>query len=205
MGGSAAAATSTGFSERVTLDLAPAAAPTYVFPLTLHGLAASLENNAVVFRNPQNEIVAASAPLTMWDSTVDADGNPTHQVPVEAKLAQAAGVTSLVLTPSMAFLNDPATAYPVTVDPDVSTVTQEGDTYVSSQDPNVSYYNNYFVQSGRDADGLYRAYEKFTIDPYVGKDILSASLKLWQIGAPDCTSRASIVYPTTIPTNSGLT
>jgi RHS repeat-associated protein len=200
------AATPNGFTARVVLAQAPTTAPTYTFPLTLNGLKASLDHDVLTLADQDGTVVARSAPLSMWDSRVDAAGDRAEQVPVDAELVTTAtGGTDLVLTPSMDWLTAATTKYPVTVDPDVSTVSMYGDTYVSSGATGTNYYTDYRIRVGSD-DGTtkYRGIETFKTADYNGKDISSATLKMYQYYGATCTAKTTNVYPTVsrIPTTT---
>lgn len=65
-------------------------------------------------------------PLAMWDSRTDVTGTPVRKAPIRNALARTSQGLHLTLTPDRAWLRDPATVYPVTLDPTLSTI---GDTY----------------------------------------------------------------------------
>ncbi len=73
--------------------------------------------------------VRIPAPL-MWDARKDVTGRPAHRKPIRTGLARTEGRVDLTLTPDMAWLRDPATAFPVTIDPTLTPVTTTFDTYV---------------------------------------------------------------------------
>ena len=187
-----------GFSANVVLSQAPTTAPTYTFPLQLNGLDASLtQAGQLELTNTAGKIVAESAPLRMWDSQVDAAGDPSNETTVDATLQTVNGQQVLTLTPSMSFLADPSTQYPVTIDPTV-TATRHSDTYVSSANPDTQYWTDYRTRVGSpDGTGKFRSFELFEIDPFIGKDITSASLSLFQYYAATCTAKETDVYAVT--------
>jgi hypothetical protein len=53
--------------------------------------------------------------------------------------ARVKNCAELVLTPSEAFLNDPAVTYRLVVDPDISSVTGVRDAYVNSGEPTIAH------------------------------------------------------------------
>jgi RHS repeat-associated protein len=200
-------ALNTGFAAHVELASAPESAPTYTFPLTLNGLAASLnEENQLELRDDSGDLVAASSPLVMWDTQRDSGGDPMNVSPVAATLVTLPnGGTGLQLTPSMGFLTAASTQYPVTIDPDISSLTHFADTYVDSGDPNSTaggLDTRIRVGVYQDANNNLQkwfGFEKFRIDPVVGKDVLSATLAMHQYYTDSCTARTTSFYPTARP------
>jgi RHS repeat-associated protein len=192
-------ATANGFNARVLLDSAPQQAPTYTFPLTLTGLTPTLKDDVLSLSDAKGTEVARSAPLSMWDSSTDKAGDRANQVPVESKLVTGAdGSKSLVLTPSMEWLSDPGTVYPVTVDPDIATTNMYGDSYISSAtaDKDTNYVSDYRIRVGSpDGTTKFRGIETFVTADYNGRDITAASLKLYQYYGITCTSKTVNVYP----------
>jgi RHS repeat-associated protein len=201
------AATSEGFSAHVVLPSAPGSAPTYLFPLQLDGLHAALEHNQLVLTSDAGTTVATSAPLQMWDARVDAAGDPNHVVPVDADLVPTAGGgTSLRLQPSMGYLTDPDTTYPVVVDPTVSSVSRHSDNMVYSASPDTSYGGDYRAFVGtQDGTNKYRSFERFNIDAYLGKNIRSASLSMFQYSSTTCSNAITNVFATFPPVAAGMT
>jgi len=189
------AATTLGFSAHVVLPSAPAQAPTYSFPLDLHGLHAALQNNQLMLTDDNGKLVASSAPLQMWDASRDAGGDPANVVPVDASLVSTPdGGQALQLKPSMDYLTAAGTQYPVTIDPDV-TAPRAGDTYLTSQYPDGTRSDYYAVRVGS-ADGTnkWRTIESFYIDRYLGETVQSATLKMYQYYAATCSDETTNVY-----------
>lgn len=104
----------TGFATRVVLDSAPADPPVYSFTFAHSGFKMALQCGSLVWRNPEGHIAATSDPLSMWDSRLDAAGERLKERSVAATLTELSpGVSRLELRPSMAYLTDPDTVYPV--------------------------------------------------------------------------------------------
>ena len=200
--------TSDGFAAHVVLPSAPAAAPTYTFPLHLGGLTPSLSGGQLWLRDASGVVVAASAPLTMWDSHTDAAGDADHVADVDASLVSLpGGGTGLRLRPAVSFLSDPATEYPVTVDPDIeSYAPRSADTFVSSTSPDTNYSSNYASLVGLVGGGnKRRSFEKFDIDQYIGKNVTSASLNMYEYYAATCASVTTNLNPVESPSSTALT
>ncbi|MGV9954137.1 DNRLRE domain-containing protein [Streptomyces cellulosae] len=121
---------------------------------------------------------------------------------VEADLSGA----NWVLTPDLAFLNDPATTYPVFVDPSVKKHTQNWTT-AYSRHPNATFYNGKGFNKGgthearvgfeSDTWGTSRSYFNIAFDKDLkGTKITSAKLRLLETYSWSCSDRAMSVHLT---------
>ncbi len=122
-----------GLKEDLVLA-SPAAPDRFVFPLKLKGLAASIDAKGdVVYRDESGAERARTPHGFMADAKVDPrSGEPATSLGVHFALIPSKGRTALEVTLDRAWLNDPARAYPVTVDPEFITATAADDTYVMS-------------------------------------------------------------------------
>ena len=187
-----------GFSEDVMLGSAPVVAPSYSFPLDLAGgLTPRLKNGVLQFVDSAGTVQAESRPLQMWDASRDSAGDPDHFGTVEAKLVQVGGAWVLQVTPSMSYLTDAATQFPVTVDPTVVT-TSDADTYYSNGGT-VDHGADYALYIGTQDSGttVDRAYMNWDTGPWVGRVVTAASLSLYQYDANSCSAKTNTLYPTT--------
>ncbi|MFI5933073.1 DNRLRE domain-containing protein [Actinoplanes sp. NPDC051494] len=103
------------------------------------------------------------------------------------------------LSAGLAFLNDPATVYPVWIDPAVSSVSRYGDTYVTEADAD-SHVSDSDLRMGVSAAGnIRRSLVRFNTTSSVpaGAHVTSAALKLWTNYSGTCTARSMSVYPVT--------
>ncbi|TQS09298.1 DNRLRE domain-containing protein [Microbispora hainanensis] len=96
----------------------------------------------------------------------------------------------LELTPDAAFLADPATSFPVVVDPTVNLYTQ-GDTYVGDWDRYSSWWDDEYLDVGSGTldsgeIGISRGYLQFDTSALVGKSVTQAQLSLFNYYAPQC-------------------
>ncbi|MFJ1802055.1 RHS repeat-associated core domain-containing protein [Streptomyces sp. NPDC088180] len=126
-------ATRTGFEQYVEIKQKPTTdGYTYTLPLKAKGLKAQQQpDGSVVFTDRKNKKTAVMPAPVMWDSTVDeASGEHTRRVPVAMKVVKKGAAIDLVVTPDAEFLADPATKYPVIVDPSTSALSNVFDTYV---------------------------------------------------------------------------
>lgn len=196
-----------GFTSNVLLSQAPTTAPTYTFTLHLNGLSASLKDNALQLAKSDGTVVAQSRRLQMWDSRKDAAGDPATLTDVDAKLTPTTnGDVELTLTPSMAFLTDPQTQYPVTIDPDISALPARGDTYYfNGQSTSDSRGSDYRLRTGFQDGATYRSLVTFGYKQYVGQTVTAASLTLRQYSSATCTNKTSNLFPVTADSAATIT
>lgn len=119
--------------------------------------------------------LVASAPKPfMYD---DSEKQETRGV-IDTAVVTSGDTQTLVLKPDPAFLADPDTKYPVTVDPTV-TVKSNKDTYVLSGAPNESNGSSNWLSIGDLAGNVGQAYVGFTTLPNLsGATVSSATLKV---------------------------
>lgn len=171
------------------------------FALAGRGLAAAVEDGALVVRDGAGEIAFAGARPLMWDSTgATADGSRTEQA--AARTAQPAAARSaavslslsdgvLTVAPDRAMLDDPATVYPVVIDPPLS----RNRAYWTMVWSNGTAFPNHATEHARVGyDGwsgqnkVSRVFYRFDTSFFVGKVIRGATFAHKQIHSPnnDC-------------------
>ncbi|MFG3493817.1 DNRLRE domain-containing protein [Streptomyces sp. NPDC047928] len=181
-------ATRTGFEQFVEIKRKPADTDyTYTLPLKAKGLKAVQQaDGSVLFTDKKNKKRALMPAPVMWDSTVDpASGEHTRKVPVAMKVVRRGSAIDLVVTPDAEFLADPATKYPVVVDPSTSslgnlfdTYVQQGVTYDQSADTELDFGN----PGTKNADGTPRTaqtYITWSTAAIADSLVSSAKLSLW--------------------------
>ena len=140
------------------------------------GLAAALlEDRSVNFQDEAGQTIFNIPAPFMYD----AHGVFSYDIVVELERLDA-HVWNIVYIPSFAWLNDPARAYPVTLDPTYQatpalygpTVTQ--DSYVNSGSPNSNYYTASYLKVG----GSYRSYLRFPSLPSISNTHMIDSAKI---------------------------
>ncbi|MFJ7769380.1 DNRLRE domain-containing protein [Streptomyces sp. NPDC097107] len=181
-------ATRTGFEQFVEIKQKPATdGYTYTLPLKAKGLKAKQQaDGSVLFTDKKNKKQALMPAPVMWDSTVDErSGEHTRRVPVAMKVVAKGSGVDLVITPDAKFLADPATKYPVTVDPSTSSLSSVFDTYVQ-QGETVDWSNDVELDLGnpgtKNADGTPRTAQSFiswNSSPIQDALVLDAKLSLW--------------------------
>lgn len=105
---------------------------------------------------------------------------------VDTTVLTESGQQMLLLKPDAAYLADPATAYPVTIQSGFS-ITPAADTDVWSVTPDWPNPDGGYLKAGTELDGSKsRAYLKFDISPLVGQNISNVMLSLLNIDGPSC-------------------
>ncbi|MFH9723722.1 DNRLRE domain-containing protein [Streptomyces sp. NPDC017254] len=192
--------TRTGFEQFLELKDRTAVDATGSVTLTLNAkgiMARANADRSVTFLDAETgkQVGVLPAP-EMWDATVDEkSGEHTRRADVGLKVTQNGDAIDLTLTPDAAFLADPATKFPVTVDPAVNigasfdTFVQEGYTNDMSTSTELKLGNN---GSGQIA----RSYLHFPMAKITGKQILGAKLNLWNFHSWSCTANSWEVWDT---------
>ncbi|MEU6930093.1 DNRLRE domain-containing protein [Streptomyces sp. NPDC046374] len=192
--------TRTGFEQFLELKNRSAVAANGSVTLTLNAKGVKARANAdrsVTFVDAKTgkQVGLLPAPV-MWDATVDArSGEHTRRADVGLKVTQRGSRVDLTLTPDAKFLADPATKYPVTVDPAVNigasfdTFVQQG--YTTDQSTSTE------LRIGHDGGSqLARSFLHFPMAQITGKTVLSANLKLWNYHGLSCTPSSWEVWDT---------
>ncbi|MEU8267178.1 DNRLRE domain-containing protein [Sphaerisporangium sp. NPDC049002] len=195
----------TGFRHDVVLRSKPSGPTEFRLPVQTDGLKFSASTNGRLRLSDSSgkTIAQAPAPLMLDSSpqTASKDGKtPTqHRLgKISTRVITEAGKQILVLEPDAKFLADPATKYPVTVDP-TTTLTLLSDTYVHSKptyswggydEPNATLLKvggeSTVRTSGDKAIEYYRALLKFDTAPIAGRAIGDARLDLWATETLGC-------------------
>ncbi|MER7752134.1 RHS repeat-associated core domain-containing protein [Kitasatospora sp. NPDC097643] len=191
-------ATRNGFEENVVLKSRPSAGYQVTVPVSAKGLVAErTKDGSVVLKDAAGKAAASIPAPLMWDATVDAKSlEHPHQAPVSMEVSQSGDTVLLTLTPDESFLADPATKYPVTVDPSTSLApvfstfaqTSLGTPQYASTDLKVGTYNG-----GGD---VARSYLQFPVQKLYNTRIQSASLKLWEYWSANCTQSSWELWQT---------
>ncbi len=133
-------------------------------------------------------VFAADRPV-MWASpardrmtgmlATDVAGSVLSPVVATSPMATEVSPDAVVITPQQAVLDDPATAFPVYIDPTPVTITRSDWTHVSKDFPNQSYWSTDRADGakvGYSGDVTYRSYFLFGIGSLAGKDIVTAKV-----------------------------
>ncbi|AEV86070.1 Wall-associated protein [Actinoplanes sp. SE50] len=109
------------------------------------------------------------------------------------------GTQYVDLSAGKSFLDDPATVYPVWIDPAVSSVSRYGDTYVTEADSD-SHVSDSDLRIGNSTNGnIRRSLVRFNTTGSIpaGAHVTSAALKLWTNYSGTCSARSMAAYPIT--------
>ncbi|OEJ34360.1 hypothetical protein BGK67_26165 [Streptomyces subrutilus] len=206
-------ATRAGFEQFVELKRRPAVEGySYTLPLTAGGLKVEQQpDGSVQFTDRKSRKTAVMPTPVMWDSTVDpVSGEHTRKVPVAMKVVQGKGTVDLVVTPDAKFLADPATKYPVTVDPSTSSLGSVFDTYVQ-QGETIDWSNDTELDLGnpgtKNANGTFRTARSFitwNTTPIADALVANATLSLWNFhsGNTDCVAQPWEVWSAGAPSTA---
>ncbi len=187
-------ATSTGATYVLRLHEAPKEAdPVFGFGLETQGLAVEEKDNLVHLVAEDGSAVGQPSNVLAWDARTDEAGDPVQIVQLDAEIADSTQIKDgehavVELSAPDGFLNDPATVYPVIIDPAIS-ITRNGDTWIrkGTTTPNVSTPGLMVGNSSDNNKNEARAYLKWDFAA-VPKDsiIKSATMELWQYWAGSC-------------------
>ncbi|MFI7577070.1 RHS repeat-associated core domain-containing protein [Micromonospora sp. NPDC049497] len=203
-------ATRTGFAQFLTLKNREAVdrLPALTFPLTGKGLSSFTQDSSggLVLKDAKGRPVAAVPAPEMWDAQRAAGTEePTRRAVVSAKaelpttrLGREAGGLTMRLNPDRTWLKDPATQYPVTIDPQINPLYTTFDTYVKEGDT---------VDRGGANDlqlGLLvgtpnvkaRAFVHWGVSALKGKQITSATVNFWNFWSHTCTATSWEIWST---------
>ncbi|MCK8676122.1 sugar-binding protein [Streptomyces lichenis] len=197
-------ATRTGYEQFVEIKQKPAAdGYTYTLPLKAKGLKVEQQSDgSVLFTDKKNKKTAVMPAPVMWDAALDpASGQHARQAKVGMKVVKTKGGVDLVLTPDPEFLADPATKYPVTVDPSTSSLSNVFDTYVQ-QGTTVDWSTDVELDLGnpgtKNADGTFRTARSFiswNTAPIADALVTDAKLSLWNIHSANYTGSSCPTQP----------
>jgi hypothetical protein len=173
------------------------------FPVSQSGLTLSADKagNLKAAGKDGKARLVGNAPL-MWDAPVQAtaDGTPRAGGRTKVMPSRLAG-GKLSVTPVQAMLDDPATVYPVYLDPAVQAARSEW-TMIDSGNPATSYWNssqNARVGTNNGGTNKYRSFYRMRMlgTPIAGKHIRSSTLWVEEAGAASCTARRVDLWSTT--------
>lgn len=187
-----------GFEVSIVLKTRPAnPKAVYRLPLTAKGLSASGPDGSglITLSDAKGRSAGFVRPTVMFDAQSDAStGAPSHTGPIATTVVTNGAAQELDFTPQAGFLSDPATVFPVTIDPSVH-LGQLNDMWVGSAGASgsgstelrVGYYNG---DSQTD-----RSFLRFDTSTLTGTTVSAATLALYQWHTPaGCAAKESRVY-----------
>ncbi|MFB8235551.1 ricin-type beta-trefoil lectin domain protein [Kitasatospora purpeofusca] len=183
-------ATRTGFEQFLIVKDRSAVAQTgrVTIPLDTTGLTVAPQRDGSVHlleKASGKPVVRLPAPV-MWDAVVDpASLEHLNRAPVTMEVRGQGADTELVLTPDAAFLADPRTQYPVTIDPPAE-VAALYDTYVQTDEYNDVSSSTDLKLGSYDGRTVARSFLTVPGGDFNGKQILEAKLNLYNYHSSSC-------------------
>ncbi len=204
-------ATRTGFSQYLTVKTREAVdrLPSLALPLTGKGLASFKQDQAgeLTLLNAKGKPVATVPAPEMWDARrAPGSEEPTHRTKVKAKAERPAAASrsadqnglTMRLQPDLTWLKDPATLYPVTIDPQINPLYTSFDTYVREGDT-VDRSGANDLQVGLlniTPAAKSRAFVHWPTSALAGKQITSATVYFWNFWSNTCTANSWEIWTT---------
>lgn len=207
-------ATRTGFEEFLVVKSRAAVSRLAEISLPLSGKnvvgTARDASGGLSLQDKSGATVATVPAPQMWDAQVAEDGeSPRRTSPVDAtatrrakapavagRAAVSAGM-DLTLKPDQAWLNDPSTVFPVTIDPTINPVAVTSSTYVTEGDK-VTHAGSNDLQFGKRSDNGKRARSFVNWDSTVlrGKHIISATASFYNWYSTTCAANGWEIWTT---------
>jgi RHS repeat-associated protein len=193
-----------GVSTTIRLNTKPSAADRdLALGLESDGLkVAETAQGGLQVSDEDGEKVGKAGTMTAWDSRTDAAGDPLKTVAVDAGLVTTDGsgfdtTQELTLSAPDSFLDDPATVYPVTIDPDISSVTRVRDTFVQNGDTTSNGTSHGLVVGAATGNTANPAvsFAQFDTSAVSGKTIVKSELALYQYYSYTCLDRQMLAQP----------
>ncbi len=183
-----------GFEYDFVVKQRPAKAPVWRVPLRTKGLTAQPQaDGSILFVDGDGKPHSSIPVAYMWDAQTDErSGEPVNRAKVDLRVEG----DFLVVAPDPAWFMDAKRKFPVTVDPTYAAATGKPsfDTWVqtdytsdqsASQELKVGTYNGGGVKA--------RSFLNFPTAPFKGKQIVSASLSLYETWSYSCTASGIVV------------
>ncbi|MGW6444039.1 DNRLRE domain-containing protein [Lentzea sp. NPDC055074] len=183
-----------GFEYDFEVKQRPAKAPVWRVPLRTKGLTAKPQpDGSIQFLDRAGKEHSSIPVAYMWDSQInERSGEPVNRAKVDLRVEG----DFLVVAPDPAWFMDAGRRFPVTVDPTYAVATNKPsfDTWVqsdytsdqsASQELKVGTYNGGGVKA--------RSFLNFPVAPFKGKQIVSASLSLYETWSYSCTASGIVV------------
>lgn len=192
-------ATRLGFEQHLLVNERPDAATlealsTLEFPMATEGATVTEgEGGQLAVVDPAGTPVGNAAAPLMWDARTDPrTDEPVAVEEIGLELAAPSAPeddATLVLTPPQEFLTDPATVYPVTIDP-TQVLGALGDTFVQSNAANTPHGGLTELRVGTYGSGVAaRSLLRFDVGPVRDRAVQSANLALFENHSWSCQAR----------------
>lgn len=186
----------TGFEQTFVVDERPAegTAVSWDLQLKTKGLTVKPQGDGSVnFVDNKNKVISRIPAAGAWDSQMDeAADEHANTSPVKLTVVQKnPGLATLTVTPDAAWLADPTTVFPVTIDPTYAsaTIATSFDTFVQetwTNGPANAADVELRVGQNPTTHQIARSFLHFHMGSLKGKKIQTAKLNLRASYAPDC-------------------
>ncbi|MEU7455362.1 RHS repeat-associated core domain-containing protein [Streptosporangium roseum] len=191
----------TGFRHDVVLRERPSGPVEFKIPVETKGLTlAETEQGGLKLTDAKGKTVASAPEPFMYDSPAgeapQQAGAATAEAKIDTSVVRGGDQQVLVLKPDPAFLADPTTKYPVTVDP-TTTLGAQTDVTVTGMYPSTpnasadhigttsSWYDDLGVQRRYNSYGLVK-FDLASLTSQPGLNVTDAKLELWGFGSSSC-------------------
>ncbi|GGM41662.1 hypothetical protein GCM10011608_27930 [Micromonospora sonchi] len=200
-------ATRTGFSQYLTVKSRSAVdrLPALDLPLTGKGFASFHQGSGgeLTLKDGKGRSIAVVPAPEMWDARRAAGTEqPTRRTLVGARSERAKGARDgglvMRLRPDLTWLKDPATQYPVTIDPQINPLYTSFDTYVKEGD-SVDRSGASDLQLGLLATTpavKTRSFVHWPVSALAGKQITAATVYFWNWWSHSCTASSWEIWTT---------
>ncbi len=207
-------ATSTGFEQSLVIKAPPAVADPVrlVLPLDVDGVELKTDKHGGYVLGATKASGKGKDKIDVGDAVGEIPAPVMFSAAKDAKTGEHTQVGTLdtavtdradgkgpqlSLTPSMDFLTDPKTVYPVTIDPVIASVTSAGDTWVRNGD-GTAHGSDTQLSTGLWTSGAMTnalALMKFNIGSFAGNHVTNASLSLFNSYTGSCNADGVGIYP----------
>ncbi|TYB62182.1 DNRLRE domain-containing protein [Nonomuraea sp. PA05] len=200
-------ATRLGFEQSLVVKNRAAAArvATLTVPLRSVGLKFVADGPASFAIRDSAGITVGRVPAPkMWDSSIGASGERTREKALTTRAEGGPGALDLRLAADLAWLRDPKTRYPVTLDPQVE-LDPTSDTIVRNDELSTSGKPDHsgadYLAYGKATSYLARSFMQWPAGHLAGSRITSATLSLWNWYSGSCAQTGWLVWSTMPFTN----
>jgi hypothetical protein len=191
-------ATQLGFAQ--TLIVQDRAAADRVAPIRMNLVGDAVANveqdpgGGLSLTDRTGALLATVAALRMWDAQTKVDGSHSRSASIATSVQRIEQGAALTLTPDLSWIRDPATVFPVTLDPTVTPVSTSFDTYVWENHSNTGTENDLRVgklpiATGSTEGYITRSFLTWEAPMLVGKQITSATVSFFSFWSHTCDPR----------------
>jgi len=188
-------ALSTGFEDSLVLKSQPDGQVAFTTPVASDGANVTATSDGAVVIGPAKDPIVTATPPVVYDSSDQSPGvsvsSPATSTASATVGKTASGTPEVTIKPDQAFLEDPSTVYPVTIDPAYS-IHPYGDTWLDNASNQTSQGTSSELDVGTYDGGTHKARTFFQFtqgdSTWDGTDVLSANLVLRDWNSQTCTA-----------------